>query len=52
MDSPVSAPELGDASIGLKTEVHGVTTLQNSVLVGAVMMNGAAVSSATLNAAE
>lgn len=38
--SPMSAPKLGDASIGLKVDAGGMTLLQNFVLVGPVMISG------------
>lgn len=38
--SPMSAPKLGDASIGLKLDADGMTLLQNFVLVGPVMISG------------
>ena len=38
--SPMSAPKLGDASTGLQVDAHGVTLLQNFVLVGPDMISG------------
>jgi hypothetical protein len=35
--SPMSAPEIGDGSQGVKIEADGLTLLQNGVLVGPAM---------------
>lgn len=37
--SPMSAPQLGDASTGLKIDADGVTLLQNFVLAGPVIIS-------------
>lgn len=38
--SPMSAPKIGDASVGVKLDADGTTLVQNFVLVGPTMISG------------